>query len=49
MSKYSDRAIELLMEGKYCSQAVFAAFAPDLGLSEEMALAVSIGLGGGVG
>lgn len=49
MSKYSDRAIELFMEGKNCSQAVFAAFAPDLGLSEEMALAVSIGLGGGVG
>ena len=37
------------MEGKNCSQAVFAAFAPDLGLSEETALAVSIGLGGGVG
>ncbi len=49
MSKYSDRAIELFMEGKNCSQAVFAAFAPDLGLSEEMALAISIGLGGGVG
>ncbi len=49
MSKYSDRAVELFLEGKNCSQAVFAAFAPDLGLSEETALAVSIGLGGGVG
>ena len=49
MSKYSDRAVDLFMEGKNCSQAVFAAFAPDLGLSEETALAVSIGLGGGVG
>ena len=49
MSKYSDRAIELFKEGKNCSQAVFAAFAPDLGLSEEMALAISVGLGGGVG
>ncbi len=49
MSKYSDRAVELFMEGKNCSQAVFAAFAPDLGLPEETALAVSIGLGGGVG
>ncbi len=49
LSKYSDRAVELFMEGKNCSQAVFAAFAPDLGLSEETALAVSIGLGGGVG
>ena len=49
MSKYSDRAIELFMEGKNCSQAVFAAFATDLGLSEDTALAVSVGLGGGVG
>ena len=49
MSKYSDSAVDLFMEGKNCSQAVFAAFAPDLGLSEETALAVSIGLGGGVG
>ena len=49
LSKYSERAIELFMEGKNCSQSVFAAFAPDLGLSEETALAISIGLGGGVG
>lgn len=49
MSKYSERAVELFMEGKNCSQAVFAAFATDLGLTEEMALAVSAGLGGGVG
>ena len=49
MSKYSERAVELFLEGKNCSQAVFAAFAPDLGLSEETALAVSVGLGGGVG
>ncbi|MBR5247295.1 MAG: C_GCAxxG_C_C family protein [Clostridia bacterium] len=49
MSKYSDRAVELFMEGKNCSQAVFVAFAPDLGLSEETALAISVGLGGGVG
>ena len=49
LSKYSERAVELFVEGKNCSQAVFAAFAPDLGLSEETALAVSVGLGGGVG
>lgn len=49
MSKYSDRAVELFLDGKNCSQAVFAAFAPDFGLSEETALAVSVGLGGGVG
>jgi len=49
LSKYSERAVELFMEGKNCSQAVFVAFATDLGLSEEMALSVSVGLGGGVG
>ena len=49
LSKYSDRAVELFKDGKNCSQAVFVAFAPELGLTEEMALAVSIGLGGGVG
>ena len=49
MSKYSDRAVELFMQGKNCSQAVFVAFATDLGLSEETALAISVGLGGGVG
>lgn len=49
MSKYSKRAVELFMEGKNCSQAVFVSFATDLGLSEETALAVSVGLGGGVG
>lgn len=49
MSKYSDKAVELFMSGKNCSQAVFMAFALDLGLTEEMASAVSIGLGGGVG
>ncbi len=49
MSKYSDRAVELFMQGKNCSQAVFVAFATDLGLTEEMALNISIGLGGGVG
>ncbi|MBQ8767434.1 MAG: C_GCAxxG_C_C family protein [Clostridia bacterium] len=49
MSKYSEKAVQLFLEGKNCSQAVFVAFAVDLGLTEETALAVSIGLGGGVG
>ena len=49
LSKYSDRAIELFKDGKNCSQAVFVAFAPDLGVSEETALSISVGLGGGVG
>lgn len=49
LSKYSERAVELFTSGKNCSQSVFAAFATDLGLSEEMALNISVGLGGGVG
>ena len=49
MINHAELACKLFAEGRNCSQAVFAAFAPDLGLSEEMALAVSIGLGGGVG
>lgn len=49
LSKYSERAVELFMNGKNCSQAVFVAFATDLGLTEDMALAISAGLGGGVG
>lgn len=49
MSKYSDKAVELFMSGKNCSQAVFMAFATDLGLTEKVASAVSVGLGGGVG
>lgn len=49
MSKYSDKAVQLFYNGNTCSQAVFAAFAPDLGLSEETALRISLGLGGGVG
>ncbi|MCH5191052.1 MAG: C_GCAxxG_C_C family protein [Oscillospiraceae bacterium] len=49
MSKYSEKAVQLFFDGNTCSQAVFAAFAPDLGLSEETALRISLGLGGGVG
>ena len=49
LSKYSDRAVKLFTSGKNCSQAVFVAFATDLGLTEEMALSISVGLGGGVG
>ncbi len=49
MSKYTDRAVTLFLNGYNCSQAVFAAFATDLGMTEETALAVSMGLGGGVG
>lgn len=49
MSKYADKAVELFESGCNCSQAVFIAFASDLGLDTETALRISIGLGGGVG
>ena len=44
-----DRAESLFREGCNCSQAVFAAFADELGLDEELARRVACGLGGGVG
>lgn len=49
MSVYSDRAVALFREGYNCSQSVFAAFYDKVGLSQETALRVSLGLGGGVG
>ena len=44
-----ERERGITIYSKNCSQAVFVAFATDLGLSEETALAISVGLGGGVG
>lgn len=44
-----DRAESLFRDGCNCSQAVFAAFADELGLDEELAKRVACGLGGGVG
>lgn len=49
MSKYSEKAVQLFLDGNNCSQSVFAAFAPEFGLSEETSLQIAIGLGGGVG
>ena len=49
MSVYTDRAVALFREGYNCAQAVFAAFHDRVGLSEETALRVALGLGGGVG
>ena len=42
-------ALELFRSGYNCSQSVFTAFAPEIGMSRDMALTVSAGLGGGVG
>lgn len=44
-----EKAAALFTSGCNCAQAVFTAFADELGLTEEMAKRVSCGLGGGVG
>lgn len=43
------RAVDLFMSGYGCCQSVVAAFADLYGLSEEQALKVAAGFGGGVG
>lgn len=44
-----EKAGTLFVSGKNCAQSVFAAFADEFGLDEELAAKVSCGLGGGVG
>jgi len=44
-----EKAEALFRSGCNCSQAVFAAFADEFGLDEDLAKKVSCGLGGGVG
>ena len=44
-----EEALSLFKEGFSCSQAVFAAYAKDLGMDYEMALKVSQAFGGGMG
>ncbi|MHB1341330.1 MAG: C-GCAxxG-C-C family protein [Coriobacteriia bacterium] len=43
-----DTAGQLFTDGKSCSQAVFAAFAPSLGVDEAQALRLASGFGGGM-
>lgn len=43
------RAVELFMSGYGCCQSVVCAFADLYGLSEEQALRVAAGFGGGIG
>jgi C_GCAxxG_C_C family probable redox protein len=45
---HAERACELFDSGCACSQAVLGAFAPELGLDEEMAVRVSAGFAGGM-
>lgn len=49
MNERVEKAEKLFMSGCNCSQAVFAAFADELGLDEELAKRIACGLGGGVG
>ncbi|MBR2714953.1 MAG: C_GCAxxG_C_C family protein [Ruminococcus sp.] len=44
-----DRAKSLFLEGYNCAQAVFGAFAEDLGFDFETAVKLSSGFGGGMG
>ena len=43
MAKQGEAAYAYFLKGYNCSQSVVAAFAPQLGLSEEMALRLSAG------
>ena len=49
MSKQGDAAYAWFLKGYNCSLSVVAAFAPQLGLTEEMALRLSAGFGAGIG
>lgn len=49
MAKHADEAVKLFEEGCSCSQAVFTAYAKDLGMDVETAMKVSVALGGGMG
>ncbi len=46
---HREKAEALFKEGYNCSQAVFGAFAGELGVDEKTALMLAAGLGGGVG
>lgn len=46
---HSEKAEELFALGYNCSQAVYAAFAEEMGMSVETAARLASGLGGGVG
>lgn len=45
----ADKARDLFLAGYNCAQAVFAAFAEEMGLPEEKALSVASAMGGGIG
>ena len=47
--KRSEKAVKLFLDGYNCAQAVFGAFAQDVGIPYEQALMLSAPFGGGVG
>jgi C_GCAxxG_C_C family probable redox protein len=49
MSEKTELARQYHARGYGCAQAVLAAYAPDYGLSEELALRLSTGFGSGMG
>ena len=49
MTTSIDQAVTLFQQGFICSQAVLAAYAPDLDLPYETALKIAAGFGGGLG
>ena len=48
-SAKADLAEKYFKEGANCSQAVLAAFAEELGITEEFAMRLASGFGGGIG
>ncbi|MBC7320649.1 C_GCAxxG_C_C family protein [bacterium] len=44
-----EEAVETFKSGFNCSQSVISTYAPELGLSRELALLISSGFGGGLG
>ncbi len=49
MKDCSQEAVSLFEQGYNCAQAVFAAYAEELGISRELALRLSCSFGGGMG
>lgn len=49
VENHAEKACRLFMEGRNCSQAVFAAFSDVTGIDEELALRLSSSFGGGMG
>ena len=47
--KNSEKAVKLFTDGYNCAQAVFGAFAEDVGIPRIQALKLSAPFGGGVG